>query len=202
MKKQILWIVIALVLSPLSVWAATPTPNNVKTGNVKMSTAQNAFDYSFIANDGSALPLSKYKGNVLLVVNTASRCGFTPQYEGLQAIYNKYKDKGLVVLAVPSNNFGGQEPGTASEIKEFTQSKFNISFPLTATTSVTGSDIHPFYAWAKEQNVGGFANTTPNWNFHKYLVGRNGQLLESFASMTKPESKDMIDAIENALAEK
>ncbi len=189
--KRLLWVWVVLVMVPCLAFAKTPA----------MSTAQNAFDFSFTSIDGKPLPLSAYKGKVLLVVNTASRCGFTPQYEGLQSVYEKYKDKGLMVVGVPSNNFGGQEPGTSSEIKEFTSSKFHISFPLTTTTQVVGDEPHPFYQWAKAQNVGGFMNTVPSWNFHKYLIGRNGQLIESFSSMTKPDSKDVTDAIETALAQ-
>lgn len=194
--KQLLWIVMMLVLA-----STVLVSKDVSAKAPAMSTEKNAFDFSFTTIDGAPLPLSKFKGKVLLVVNTASRCGFTPQYEGLQAVYEKYKDKGLMVLGVPSNNFGGQEPGSASEIKEFTHTKFNITFPLTVTTNVTGQDSHPFFQWAKDQNVGGFMNTAPTWNFHKYLINRNGQLMESFSSTTKPESKDITDAIEKALAE-
>lgn len=189
--KQILWAFIVILLNPINLYAQTSA----------MSTPQNAFQFSFDGIDGNKLDMARYRGKVVLLVNTASRCGFTPQYEGLQSLYTKYSDKGLVVIGVPSNDFGGQEPGTASEIKEFTHSKFNISFPLAATTKVKGDAAHPFYKWAAEQNVGGFANTVPSWNFHKYLISRNGQLIESFSSMTKPESKDLVEAIEKALAQ-
>lgn len=173
-----------------------------QANEMRMSTAQNAFDFTFKSIDGAPLPLAQFKGKVLLVVNTASRCGFTPQYESLQALYDRYKDQGLVVLGVPSNNFGGQEPGTSSEIKEFTHSKFNVTFPLTTTNDVTGNTAHPFYKWAEKQDVGGFLNTVPSWNFHKYLIGRNGRLIMSFSSTTKPESEEIVSAIKNALDEK
>jgi len=133
----------------------------------KPAAAGSAHDFSFTAIDGEALPLSTFRGKVLLVVNTASRCGFTRQYEGLQALWNDYRDRGLVVLGVPSNDFGGQEPGSDPDISEFCTVNFHVDFPLTAKTPVRGQNAHPFYRWAARE-VGALG--VPRWNFHKYLV--------------------------------
>jgi glutathione peroxidase len=135
------------------------------------------------------LPTGEYKGKVVLVVNTASLCGFTDQYAGLEALWRRYKDKGFVLLGVPSNDFGGQEPGTKAEIKSFCESKFDITFPLADKQVVTGANAHPLYKWI-----------APKWNFHKYLVGRDGNLVEWYSAMTGPGSTAIDDAIRKALA--
>ena len=155
-----------------------------------------AYDFSFPAIDGGTLSLSEYEGRPLLIVNTASQCGFTPQYDGLQALYDSYGDKGLVVIGIPSNDFGKQEKGDASEIKEFCEVNFNITFPMSDKVIVKGDEAHPFYQWVKAQV--GFAGR-PRWNFHKYLIGRDGQVADWFSSVTAPDSKKMIKAIEAAL---
>ena len=131
----------------------------------------NAHDFNFKSIDGDPMPLSKFQGKVVLVVNTASQCGFTRQYGGLVELWNKFKNEGLVVLAVPSNDFGGQEPGTSEEIKTFCEVTFGVDFPMTEKVSVSGNQAHPFYKWAKEE-LGRRAR--PRWNFHKYVVGKNG----------------------------
>jgi glutathione peroxidase len=157
----------------------------------------NAYDYSFktLMNE-DALPLSHYKGSVLLIVNTASQCGFTPQYEGLEKLYKEYAEKGLVIIGVPSNDFGSQEPGSAQEIANFCKLNYGVSFPMAAKEVVSGDDAHPFYQWAKKTL--GFG-TAPKWNFHKYLVGRDGKLMDYFASTTAPDSERLRTAIEKAL---
>lgn len=161
---------------------------------------QNAYDFSFTAIDGTPLPLSGFKNKVILVVNTASRCGFTPQYDGLQKLYDTYKNKGLIVLGIPSNDFGGQEPGGNKDIKKFCEMNFAINFPMAEKIDVTGKDAHPFYKWAATQGKGGMLSGKPRWNFHKYLVGPDGQLAGSFGSITKPGSGDLTKAIETELA--
>jgi glutathione peroxidase len=158
--------------------------------------AETAHDFSFSSIDGGALPLSDYKGKAVLVVNTASFCGYTPQYEGLQSLWSEYKDKGLVVLGVPSNDFGAQEPGTAEEIKDFCETNFDVDFPLAAKEVVKGSDAHAFYKWAAD--VKGDENA-PRWNFHKYLVAPDGTLVNAFPSRVEPMSKELVGAIEAAL---
>lgn len=161
------------------------------------SIAETAYDFSFNTIDGELLPLSDYKGKVLLVVNTASFCGFTPQYEALQSLWSDYKDKGLVVLGVPSNDFMNQEPGSADEIKDFCETNFSIDFPMTEKVVVKGEDAHAFYKWVASKEG---ANISPKWNFHKYLISTDGSVVDWFASTTKPQSKKIISAIEGALS--
>ncbi len=151
----------------------------------------------FTRIDGQPLPFSQFSGQAVLVVNTASRCGYTPQYEGLQALWERYRDDGLVVLGVPSNDFGGQEPGTEAEVKEFCEINYGVDFPLTAKTTVIGPDRHVFYA-AAEAALGEAAR--PNWNFHKVLVGPDGAPLKAFPSAVKPDDPALIAEIEAALA--
>nr|WP_245689328.1 glutathione peroxidase [Roseospirillum parvum] len=156
-----------------------------------------AHDFSFTTIDGQPLPLKDFAGKTVLVVNTASRCGFTPQYEGLQSLWETYRERGLVVLGVPSNDFAGQEPGSEAEIKEFCTVNFSINFPMTEKVSVKGDAAHPFYAWARQQ--GGFLSA-PKWNFHKYLIGPDGRLVDWFSSMTKPDAAKLRAAVERSLA--
>jgi glutathione peroxidase len=158
-----------------------------------------AFDHQFEAIEGGPLPLAKWRGKVLLVVNTASFCGFTPQYEGLQSLWERYGARGLVVIGVPSNDFGAQEPKSESEILGFCKGAFNVTFPLTTKEQVSGAQAHPFYRWALERLGAGAA---PRWNFHKYLVGRDGQLVAGYGSSVEPLSAGLTSAIETALARK
>ena len=159
-----------------------------------------AYDFSFkTLHDEEPLPLSRFKGKVLLVVNTASECGFTPQYAGLEKLYGQYKDRGLVILGVPSNDFGGQEPGSNQEIAHFCQLNYGVSFPMAAKEVVSGGEAHPFYRWAKQEL--GFG-TAPKWNFHKYLIDRSGKLVDYFNSTTAPEASSISTALERLLAEK
>jgi glutathione peroxidase len=159
-----------------------------------------AHDFSFTAIDGKPLGLASYAGRVVLIVNTASKCGFTPQYDGLEVLYKKYHDKGFEILGVPSNDFGGQEPGTSEEIVKFCQTTYDITFPLTEKNVVSGKSAHPFYQWAGAQKKGGMIFSTPRWNFHKYLVGKDGALLGSYSSATKPDDADLAKDIEAALS--
>jgi peptide-methionine (S)-S-oxide reductase len=153
------------------------------------------YDFSAETLSGEPQSLSKYKGQVLLIVNTASKCGFTKQYAGLQTLYEKYKDRGLVVLGFPANNFGRQEPGTNEEIMQFCTLKFNVTFPMFGKISVKGSEIHPLYTWLTKHPNG----EKVSWNFNKFLIGRDGDLIEHFGSRTAPESEKLTAAIETAL---
>lgn len=157
-----------------------------------------AFDFSFSSIDGTPLQLEGFKGQPILVVNTASRCGFTPQYTALQNLWTDYREKGLVVIGVPSGDFGGQELASEAEVKQFCEVNFDIDFPMTAITPVKGPQAHEFYKWAGQQ-VGPLGK--PKWNFHKYLIGRDGQVREWFSSVTAPDSKKLRQAVETALAE-
>ncbi|MFC7332223.1 glutathione peroxidase [Rhodocista pekingensis] len=165
----------------------------LSTGPAATAATTGAHAFSFVSIDGRPLPLSDFAGRAVLVVNTASQCGFTPQYEGLEALWQQYRDRGLVVLGVPSNDFGGQEPGSAAEIKTFCETTFGIDFPMTDKVVVKGGDAHPFYRWAAA------AKGAPRWNFHKYLIGPDGALLAGFGSDVRPESAELRTAIEDAL---
>ena len=156
---------------------------------------QLATDFSFKDINGNSIELANYKEKVIVVVNVASRCGFTNQYEGLQKLWTKYGDKGLVVIGIPSNNFR-QEPGSNKEIKEFCETTFGIDFPISEKMSVVGSEAHPFFLWAKK-NYG--SSAVPKWNFHKIIIGKNGKVVETFASITKPSSKKFISVIEKEI---
>jgi glutathione peroxidase len=155
--------------------------------------AENAYAFSFTSIEGQPLPLERYRGKAILVVNTASFCGFTRQYADLQSVWTRYRDRGLVVLGVPSNDFGNQEPGSEAEIKQFCEVNFDVDFPLTAKANVTGSEAHPFYRWAVAELGPGAA---PRWNFHKYLVSPEGELVASFSTMTPPTAEAVTLAIE------
>ena len=159
---------------------------------------ENAYSYSFKdINEEDVINLSDYKGKTLVVVNTASLCGFTYQYDGLQKLYDDYKDQGLVVLGVPSNDFGNQESGTNSEVKEFCESTFSITFPLTEKNVVKGKDAHPFFKWSKKEL--GFIGGVPRWNFHKIIIGKDGNAIAGYTALTRPSSKKFISEIEKAL---
>lgn len=155
-----------------------------------------AHDFSFIAIDGRPLPLSEFAGKPVLVVNTASKCGLTPQYEGLESLYRKYRDQGLVVLGVPCNQFAGQEPGSEADIQSFCTLNFSVDFPMTAKSDVKGDSAHPFYKWAKAA-LG--EDAEPKWNFHKILIGKNGEAAATFGSRTEPLDPALVAKVEDAL---
>ncbi len=165
---------------------------------VAMVTSENGetvYDFKLNLIDGKEVEMSEFKGKVLLIVNTASKCGFTHQYDGLQAIHEKYKDRGFTVLGFPANNFGGQEPGTNEEIQEFCRVNFGVNFPLFSRISVKGEEIHPMFDYLVNMENEDFTGEI-GWNFEKFLVDRNGNLLRRFKSSVKPESKDITRAIE------
>jgi glutathione peroxidase len=145
--------------------------------------------YDFTANslDGKPVALREFAGKVLLVVNTASKCGFTPQYEGLEALYRKYRDRGLEVLGFPCNQFAAQEPGTAAEIGAFCQKNYGVTFPMFEKIEVNGPAAHPLYQWLKSNAKGLLGSEAIKWNFTKFLVDRNGEVVDRFAPTTKPE---------------
>lgn len=188
--KKILQLLVFISASVLSPFMAQAAPK---------STDKTIYDFSFESLTGDPMPLSDYRGKVILLVNTASKCGFTPQYKGLQALYEKYEDRGLVIIGVPSNDFGNQEPGNAGEIKTFCEVNYGVTFPMTSKYSVTGKDAHPIYKWMSE--IMGFA-ASPKWNFHKYLFDVNGKPADSFGSMTTPDSESIAKAIEKLLPKK
>tara|TARA_B100000963_G_C22513186_1_gene619379 strand:- start:308 stop:823 length:516 start_codon:yes stop_codon:yes gene_type:complete len=154
-----------------------------------------AYVFEFKGIEGNNIKLSDYKDKVIVVVNVASRCGYTPQYEGLQTLWQNYQKKNLVIIGVPTNNFK-QEPGSNSQIKDFCETNFGINFPMTEKINVIGSNAHPFYKWAKQNH--GIA-AIPKWNFHKIIIGKNGKIADTFASFTKPTSDKFINLIEKEL---
>ena len=161
------------------------------------SGEKTAYDFSFTTLMGEEpLPLSKFKGKLLLVVNTASHCGFTPQYRGLQELYSEYADRGFVILGVPSNDFGAQEPGNSEEISKFCKLNYGVTFPMASKQVVSGDSAHPFYLWAR--SVLG-ADATPKWNFHKILINKHGKPIAAYPSTTAPDSATLVNAIENHL---
>ena len=157
--------------------------------------SQLAHDFQFKGIDGGIIKLSEYKDKVIVVVNVASRCGFTNQYDDLQKLWQDYKEKNLIVIGVPTNDFK-QEPGSNSDIKDFCESNFNIDFPMTEKINVIGTNSHPFFKWAKE-NYG--MGAIPKWNFHKIIIGKDGKVIETFASITKPSSKKFVSFIEKQI---
>ena len=154
------------------------------------------FDFDIEDINEELIYLSKYKNKTVLLVNVASNCGFKKQYKELQSLYEKYKDKGFMVLGVPSNQFGGQEPGSNKDIKNFCETNFNITFQMTSKFDVKGENAHPIYIWAKNNHG---KSTIPKWNFHKILINKNGMIEETYASFTSPMSKKIIKKIEEIL---
>ena len=158
-----------------------------------MFAASSIHEFTLNSIDGKPAPLAAYKGKVVLVVNVASRCGYTPQYTGLEALYEKYKDKGLVVIGFPANNFGMQEPGTDEEIKTFCSSKYNVTFPMYSKISVKGDDTAPLYQYLMKEKG------AVKWNFTKFLAGKDGKVIQKFDSAVTPDSPELVNAIESAL---
>ena len=159
-------------------------------------SSKSLFDFKINSIDGNEIDLSIFKGKIILLVNVASKCGFTKQYEDLQNLYEVYKDKGFVVLGIPSNQFGGQEPGSESDIKNFCETNFGITFQITSKYDVKGDYAHPIYLWAKDTHG---RSAVPKWNFHKILINKNGKIEETYQSFTNPMSKKIIRKIEQIL---
>ena len=159
-------------------------------------TNKTFFDFKINSIEGNEIKLSTFKGKSILLVNVASKCGFTYQYEDLQKLYELYQPKGLIVLGVPSNQFGGQEPGSNDEIKDFCETNFNINFPMSSKYDVKGENAHNIYKWAKDTYG---KSAVPKWNFHKILIDKNGKVNDTFASFTNPMSKKIIKKLENIL---
>lgn len=195
MKKNIVIVLIAAAIIVMKM--------NIIFAQNQVKGKQMSSIYDFVVKDidGNDVKLEQFKGKVMLIVNVASKCGFTPQYEGLQKLYMQYKDKGLVVLGFPANNFLNQEPGSNAEIKQFCSLNYNVTFPMFSKISVKGKDIAPLYKYltSKETNPE-FAGDI-SWNFNKFLVDRSGKIVARFGSRTRPESDELVQAIERALAQ-
>ena len=173
------------------------TAMNDPVANVPV--ASSVYDFTLNDIDGKSVSLSLYRGKVLMLVNVASKCGFTPQYEDLEKLYQTYKDRGFVILGFPANNFLGQEPGTDFEIKSFCTLKYGVTFPIFAKISVKGKDKHPLYRFLTDKQTNPDFSGEIKWNFSKFIIGRDGKIIERFAPITSPESKDVIKTIEAAL---
>jgi len=178
--------------------AAIATPASTRTVLAQAAMSRiTAYAFSFPALDGGDIRLGDYTGRPLLVVNTASLCGFTPQYAGLQELWTQFHDRGLMMVGVPSNDFGGQEPGGAREIAETAQHQYGVTFPIAAKAVVKGPNAHPFYKWAADVRP----KDVPRWNFHKYLIGRDGYIAEVFPETVEPLDTRLKTAIARALAD-
>ncbi len=175
---------------------ATPAATRAVLAQAAMSRIT-AYAFSFPALTGDDIRLADYAGRPLLVVNTASLCGFTPQYAGLQELWTQFHERGLMIIGVPSNDFGGQEPGGATEIAATAQQQYSVTFPIAAKAVVRGPNAHPFYKWAAEARP----KDVPRWNFHKYLIGRDGYIAEVFAESVEPTDTRIKTALGRALAE-
>jgi glutathione peroxidase len=176
--------------------AATPASTRTALAQAAMSRVK-AYAFSFPALSGPDIRLADYAGRPLLVVNTASLCGFTPQYAGLQELWTEFHDRGLMIVGVPSNDFGGQEPGGATEIAATAQHQYGVTFPIAAKAVVKGPNAHPFYKWAAEARP----KDVPRWNFHKYLIGRDGYIAEAYTESVEPTDTRVKTAVGRALAE-
>lgn len=193
--KRALPAVFALQAAAIAGCDKSPEPAKVETEGRAPSDKSRvtAYDFSLETIEGQTKSLSDYRGKVLLIVNVASNCGFTPQYEGLQELHERYASDGLVVMGVPSNDFMGQEPGSNEEIKTFCESKFHVTFDMFSKVEVKGKAQHPLYAWLTS------SKGKVTWNFNKFLVGRDGHVIEQFGSTTKPLSPELTSAITTAL---
>ena len=170
-------------------------------GTAAMATEKTIYDFTLNSIDGQPTPLSSFKGKIVLLVNVASRCGYTPQYAALESIYEKYKSRGFVIVGIPANNFGGQEPGSNQEIKTFCTAKYHVTFPMMAKVSVKGSDITPLYQFLTDKTAHPETGGEIGWNFTKFLVGPDGKVLARFDSKVEPDSAQVTSAIEKALAD-
>ena len=180
-----------------SLLAATTLPPSMRTAHAQAAMSGiTAYAFSFPALAGGDIKLADYTGHPVMVVNTASLCGFTPQYAGLQQLWSEFQDRGLMIVGVPSNDFGGQEPGGAKEISETAQHQYGVTFPMAAKAVVKGPDAHPFYRWAATARP----KDVPRWNFHKYLVGRDGYLADVFPESVDPLDTRVKTAVARALA--
>jgi glutathione peroxidase len=186
-RRQLLALCAGLLAAPAGatrLWAQSPAISRVT-----------AYAFSFKALDGGDIRLANYAGKPILIVNTASLCGYTPQYTGLQELWTRYRDKGLLIAGIPSNDFGGQEPGTAADISQTANHEYGVTFPLAAKTEVKGPNTHPFYKWAAIERP----LDTPRWNFHKYLVGRDGHIAAAFSTEIEPTDARVIAALTKEL---
>ena len=168
--------------------------------STSLFAGSNVHDFTLKSIDGAPVPLSEYNGKVLLLVNVASKCGFTPQYAGLEALYQKFKGQGFEVIGIPANNFGGQEPGTNEEIKTFCTRKYNVTFPMMSKVSVAGGDKVDLYQFLTDKSANPATGGEIKWNFTKFLIGKDGKVIARFESSVTPDSPALVSAVEKVLA--
>lgn len=205
MDSRVIFAAVVVAGSVAVSMAGPPPPRDVVKAPTTMpadASAAGPLQFTVKTIDGKDQNLADYKGKVVLIVNVASKCGFTPQYKALEALYNKYQDQGLVILGFPANNFHSQEPGTNAEIEEFCTSKYDVTFPMMAKISVLGDDKAPLYQYLTGKDTDGDFGGEIGWNFTKFLVDRNGNVIARYASQTKPDSPKVVTEIEKALAAK
>jgi glutathione peroxidase len=191
-RRQALTFTVAAAAAPWLARRASAEPANTPPAMSRIT----AYGFSFAALNGNDIRLADYAGRPLLIVNTASLCGYTPQYAGLQQLWTEFQSQGLMLIGVPSNDFGGQEPGNVADIDQTAHQQYGVTFPITAKTNVRGPNAHPFYKWAAAERP----KDLPAWNFHKYLVGRDGHLADAFASAIEPTDTRVKTAIGRTLA--
>ncbi len=197
MKKIALIFLSFIIIAIAAISCGSGKKSAASAGNVTVSKDFYSFDITDI--DGNKFSMADMKGKKLMIVNVASKCGFTPQYEQLQSLYEKYRGKGFVIIGFPANNFMSQEPGTDLEIKEFCTSQFNVTFPMMSKISVKGEDIHPLYSWLTRKDLNGVADSGVKWNFQKYLISEEGKLIGIAYSRERPDSERITRWIEQGV---
>lgn len=197
--KKIALILTSFVLVMIAVLSCGSNKKSSASAG-KETVSRDFYSFEVADIDGNKFSMADLKGKKVMVVNVASKCGFTPQYEQLQALYEKYSDKGFVIIGFPANNFMSQEPGTEMEIKEFCTSKFNVTFPMMSKISVKGEDIHPLYSWLTRKELNGVEDSSVKWNFQKYFISEDGKLAGMAYSRERPDSERIIKWIEQGIA--
>ncbi|MEW6735083.1 MAG: glutathione peroxidase [Acidobacteriota bacterium] len=198
MRKIALLALVVLAMGSITLFSACQSAVG-ESSNMTPLKERSIYEFSLQSIDGKEVKLEQYRDKALLIVNVASQCGYTPQYEGLQKVYDKYKDRGFFVLGFPANNFGEQEPGTNEEIQTFCRTRYNVSFPVFAKISVKGADKHPLYRFLTEKATNPDLAGEISWNFNKILIDKNGKIVARFESSDKPEDEKVTAAIEKAL---
>jgi glutathione peroxidase len=199
MKSFITLIAACIILSNTSCQGSGSDAKPAEISQTGVAKIENIYGFTMKDIDGNDVSLSKYKGKVVVIVNVASKCGLTPQYEELQKFYEKYQSRGVVVLGFPANNFLGQEPGSNSEIKSFCTSKYGVTFDMFSKISVKGKDMHPLYSYLTDKSVNGKLDAPVSWNFQKFVVGKDGTVVQSFNPRTSVTDPEFIQLIENLI---
>jgi len=199
MKKFLIGAAIGVAVSTMALFFVKAKDANAGSNSVGKETAKSVYDFTLKNSKGKDVKLEEFRGQVVMLVNVASKCGYTPQYDGLQKIYERYKDQGFTILGFPANNFGAQEPGTNEEIQEFCRINYGVTFPVFSKISVKGDDKHPLYKYLTEKESNPEFAGEIKWNFNKFLVGRDGRIVARFDSADKPEDAKVTQAIEHAL---